>query len=694
MNDIQGKEINEFTTFEFLTSKGYYDYQNGDKYYQSIDHYLKAANKPLNILFVAEKPMIARVISQMLGHTTKTTNYNGVPSYNFRTKFRKADANVYVTSVKGHIYSKDFPTEFRNEAWNKSDPKRVFDMETINLERAPMINKYKKTKKEIPVSDALTILATDIDILVLWLDCDSEGENICFEVINVVKDYMKTNIILRANFSSLAAADIQRAYQMVQSKLSKPNIDLSLSVNARKIIDLKVGVSMTRLLTNSVNKRNCMISYGPCQTPTLNFIVKSHIESSNSKSIVYHTSSGSLKDFPEYNLKWSKRRLPSISLVPSKFHNYSGNAEFVDYEEETINVTKPYAMNTVDMLQQAVQKLKIGSSEVMELAEHLYLSKLITYPRTETTRYPQSDIGGIYNKLDFLNQSGVQTKVVSNLYDNGIEIPNGGINMGDHPPIMPTLIKHSEFAKNANKLSQKEWDLYMLIVNNYLASYSKGYSYKLRKAIFTIEGETFYIKEIIEPIELGFTKIIDSKRKRSTKQLPNFQKGEKYSSSLKISAKNAKRKGSLTESELINLMDKNKIGTDASIPVHIIHLLNRGYARINSKNEFRELIPTKAGEQLIQSLEKVNEKYVLPEMRATIEAMVKDIADGKQSYSDVLKTSLRIFYNHYCLIESQISEIAKPLRALDWTSMNKQTSKYIIRRGRRGRRGTRRILSE
>ena len=66
-------------------------------------------------------------------------------------------------------------------------------------------------------------------MLVLWLDCDREGENICFEVISVVHSSLAPGAsVLRAKFSAVTPADIERA----MDSLGKPNRNEALAVDA------------------------------------------------------------------------------------------------------------------------------------------------------------------------------------------------------------------------------------------------------------------------------------------------------------------------------------------------------------------------------------------------------------------------------------------------------------------------------
>lgn len=78
-----------------------------------------------------------------------------------------------VTSVTGHVFSCDFPQEYQN--WNSTDPVDLFAAPTKRVPQGKGILRLLQNESK------------GCDYLVLWLDCDREGENICFEVIDCVK---------------------------------------------------------------------------------------------------------------------------------------------------------------------------------------------------------------------------------------------------------------------------------------------------------------------------------------------------------------------------------------------------------------------------------------------------------------------------------------------------------------------------
>jgi DNA topoisomerase-3 len=189
-------------------------------------------------LMVAEKPSIALSIAKALSNG-KFTQRKGrspiCPVYQYRGNMMGHKNVLFkVTSVAGHVYSRDFPKQYAN--WDKTDPFDLFDAETVLVDANPKNRIIDHMKHE----------AKGASFLVLWLDNDREGENICFEIIKDVSSLMRQENykqIYRAIFSSLAPTDLIDSFK----KLCKgPNRNESISVDARQIIDLKIGVVFSR----------------------------------------------------------------------------------------------------------------------------------------------------------------------------------------------------------------------------------------------------------------------------------------------------------------------------------------------------------------------------------------------------------------------------------------------------------------
>lgn len=113
-------------------------------------------------------------------------------------------------------------------------------------------------------------------VLVIWTDCDREGEGIGFEIINVCKAKNPRIDVLRATFSEITPTAIQRAWR----NLGQPNKNLSDAVDVRSELDLRIGAAFTRFQTLRLQRRfpdllaDRLISYGSCQFPTLGFVVE------------------------------------------------------------------------------------------------------------------------------------------------------------------------------------------------------------------------------------------------------------------------------------------------------------------------------------------------------------------------------------------------------------------------------------
>jgi len=223
---------------------------------------------PVKVLNVAEKPSVAKGISNILAgqgpaprHRPGGTNYNGI--YEFGCQINGENVDMVFTSVLGHLLELEFIEPYRK--WDACKPGELF---TIPVEK-------KVGKDKEGLEKTLKTEAKACQRLILWLDCDLEGENIAFEVLEVCKKANPRLQIHRARFSALIPREIFHAL----NNLVQPNKNQSEAVNARMEIDLRLGAAFTRFQTKKLQNRfegvgeEGPISYGPCQFPTLGFVV-------------------------------------------------------------------------------------------------------------------------------------------------------------------------------------------------------------------------------------------------------------------------------------------------------------------------------------------------------------------------------------------------------------------------------------
>ena len=110
--------------------------------------------------------------------------------------------------------------------------------------------------------------------------------------------------------------------------------------------------------------------------------------------------------------------------------------------------------------------------------------------------------------------------------------------------------------------------------------------------------------------------------------LPEFKQKtiELDENEIKIETSNTSPPTYLSESELINLMHKNGIGTDATIHDHIKNICLRGYVLRTGTI----LKPTLLGTALIKVYEYIGIELYKPYLRAQMERDMTEVAEGKK----------------------------------------------------------------
>ena len=150
----------------------------------------------MKVLCVAEKPSIAKAVSQILSGgrlDTNGTSIKFIKNYKFTSRFPEwGECDVVFTSVSGHLTEADFDTQWRK--WTQCQPVALFQEARI-VETIPQGSKS--------IHDNIVKEARQAGGLFIWTDCDREGEHIGSEIERAAKRGNAGIQVKRARFSNL-----------------------------------------------------------------------------------------------------------------------------------------------------------------------------------------------------------------------------------------------------------------------------------------------------------------------------------------------------------------------------------------------------------------------------------------------------------------------------------------------------------
>jgi len=632
--------------------------------------YGRPSGVEVDVLVVCEKNSVAKAVASALSDDYKTLSVNEVPCYSFVKDGKK----WVVMGLKGHLMDFDFDAKLNQ--WGSVDPKELFKASPVRVFR----------EESLRYVDALRELARRAEEVVLALDADVEGEGIAFEVMDVVRAVNPYAEFKRAWFSSLDKGELLEAFR----NLREPNKRLADKCFARSIIDLTVGASFTRLLTLKVREvessalpKGHFISYGPCQSPTLYFVVKRAIERESFQSQRFYRVVAKLKVGDRVlEVEHAKGRFGSKEEAEEVMAR-AGKATTAEVEDVRATKAKkepPKPLDTVELESLASKHLNIRAKRALDIAEELYRRGLISYPRTETQVYPPS----AYERLKAFANHPEFGDYVRRLLAAGAKPTSGPKDDRAHPPIHPIRAATKDEVERA--LGRDGWRLYELIARHFIATFSPPAHLEGRRYVFNIGGEGFTFATL-EVVDEGFFAIYRYDYPKEVPHLPVKAGDRVQVLSVEVREGRTEPPPYLSESELLKLMEKWGIGTDATMQDHIQTNVDRGYMYIEAKR----CIPTELGKRLIMQLEKHVPELVRPEIRGMMERELAKIASGDEEMESVIARAKEYFLSQYLKLEERVYEVAKSLAEVSSRSISEVENRSRGKRGLEARSGPRRF---
>ena len=605
-------------------------------------------------LVVAEKTNAAENIAKELGVGTKKDKVYNTPV----CRFTREGEEWVAMGLRGHILAVDFPRELQwreDQGWFGVDEDgEVFPASLPSTLAHPPFEKVRKpfTKEGVDIKGwkvpslpylvwapvvkepaekeiirTLKNLAKKADEVIIATDFDREGELIGSDAVSMVRQVNEDVPVVRARYSSFTKPELEHAF--ARENLVAVDDDLAAAGESRQFIDLIWGAVLTRYLTMAkFGGLGNVRSAGRVQTPTLALVARREKERQAFVPEDYWVVRGTAatQEGEEFKVAHATARFKDEATATSAYQDAkaAGKARVTDVVKKTRKGTIQTPFNTTS-LQTAAAAEGLTPARTMRIAESLYMSGLISYPRVDNTVYPETlDLSEVVTMLKGVPQYANYCDEL--LAAQPLKATRGKQETTDHPPIYPTGVG------DPDKLRPEEWKLYNLIARRFLATLSEQPVIEGTKVTLDAGGQTFAASGdvLVKP---GYRAIYPYGSKKD-EQLPALSVGQEVDlTSLDLEAKQTEPPARYSQGKLVQEMERLGLGTKSTRASIIERLYEVKYL----KNDPIE--PSQLGMAIIDALECYAAHITTPEMTSELEGDMTKVAEGQASQDAVVDHS-------------------------------------------------------
>ena len=487
-------------------------------------------------LILCEKPQAAMKIAYSLADIAPVKrNYFGVPYY----EINHEDKKYIVASAVGHLYG----LKQRQSSSSKEWPS--FDLEWKETESFG--RKYINALKSLAKEACDVIIATDYDV---------EGEVIGF---NVLRFIFNREHAQRMKFSALTKYDLMNSFNAMEKT---PNYGQAYAGETRHFLDWFYGINLSRALMEAIKSQGTfkILSIGRVQGPALGLIVELEKKIQEFKPTPYWQVFLLIENDKGQQIEVKFPENITSEEEANKFLKLKGKKGRVETTKEAKDMKPwpPFDLTTLQM--ESYKFFRFSPAQTLALAQKLYLSGLISYPRTSSQKLPPSI--GYKRILDKLKKAF--PKLTENLTrDFPIQ---GGKSDPAHPAIFPT-------GETSFKITADEKKVYELIVKRFLACFSPDALIENKTIKAIVADKEFFIdgKKILKHgwLDIYPYKIIETR-------LPDMN-GEIIVKEARLEQKMTEAPRRYSPASIILELERRKLGTKSTRAMIIDTLYKRGY---------------------------------------------------------------------------------------------------------------------